>query len=251
VTDGRFPDRWLNDRRFTQVSPEAQMLFVVANTWSASNRTDGDIRRDDLNVFPRWVHTDRAYELVKAGFWVEDRDGWRIVGYASTQTTAAELAAAEQARANDRDRQARKRIRDRAGHKPVTRDNRRDVTPDVPRDNTGKARQGKDRTGQDRTGQDRTGRNPATTRKKNACATAATARSSAATTAARSRRVWTPPGLATASPARLGCGSRPTERTRRYEPTAQPAPPAARPRGDPLRPLRRVHRLVLAAPAAG
>ncbi len=145
MTDGRFPERWLNDRTFGRLSPEAQMLFVAGNAWSASNRTDGDIRRDDLELFPRWVHTDRAAELVKAGFWIEDRDGWQIAGYAKTQTTAAQLDAAEQSRAHNRERQARRRLRggEAAGQRPVTRD----VTRDVAREGTGQATTGQDRPG--------------------------------------------------------------------------------------------------------
>lgn len=144
MTDGRFPERWLNDRRFGRVSPEAQMLFVVANTWSAANRTDGDIRRDDLDLFPRWVHTDRAGELVKTGFWFEDRDGWQIADYVHSQTTAAQLTAAERARAYSRERQARKRLRNRndAGQHVVTRY--------VTRDDIGQDRPGQE---QDRPGQ--------------------------------------------------------------------------------------------------
>lgn len=138
MTDSRFPERWLNDRRFPRVSAEAQMLFVVGNTWSASNRTDGDIRQDDLALFPRWVHIHRAHELVEAGFWIESGDGWVIAGYASTQTTAAQLDAAESARALDRDRKARTRAaaarnRVSADQEPV----RPDSPPDIPRDDTG------------------------------------------------------------------------------------------------------------------
>ena len=154
MTDSRFPERWLNDRRFGQLSPAAQMLYVVGNTFSAANRSDGDLRRDDLDLFPRWAHTDRAHELVKVGLWVEDRDGWLIAEFACTQSTAAQLDAAERARTLDRERKARMRSRNRgsAGRAPV----RPDVRADITQDNSG---QGQARPGQARpgTGHDQNG----------------------------------------------------------------------------------------------
>jgi hypothetical protein len=45
VTDARFPERWLNDRRVR--------LFVISLTWSVSNRTDGDLYDDDLLLIRR------------------------------------------------------------------------------------------------------------------------------------------------------------------------------------------------------
>lgn len=136
MTDGRYPDRWLSDRRFAQISAEAHRLFVVANTWSASNRTDGAITRDDLNLFPRYVDVNRTHELVATELWIDVDGGWQIRGFDRVQTTAAQLDAAEHARALDRERKARDRAKAAAvsaGPKPV----RPDIPPDVLVDSTG------------------------------------------------------------------------------------------------------------------
>jgi len=50
VTDARFPERWLNDRRVLRLSDPAFRLFVIPLTWSVSNRTDGDLYDDDLRL---------------------------------------------------------------------------------------------------------------------------------------------------------------------------------------------------------
>jgi hypothetical protein len=39
MTDARFPERWLNDRRLLRLSDAAFRLFVISLTWSVSNRT--------------------------------------------------------------------------------------------------------------------------------------------------------------------------------------------------------------------
>jgi hypothetical protein len=54
VTDARFPERWLNNRRVLRLSDRAFRLFVISLTWSVSNRTDGELYDDDdLLLIPR------------------------------------------------------------------------------------------------------------------------------------------------------------------------------------------------------
>lgn len=52
MTDARFPERWLNDRRVMRLSPDAFRTFVIALTWSVANRTDGVITDDDMPFLP-------------------------------------------------------------------------------------------------------------------------------------------------------------------------------------------------------
>lgn len=55
MTDARFPERWLNDRRVLRLSDPAFRLFVISLTWSVSNRTYGELYDDDddLLLIPR------------------------------------------------------------------------------------------------------------------------------------------------------------------------------------------------------
>jgi hypothetical protein len=52
MTDARFPERWLNDRRLLRLSDAAFRLFVISLTWSVSNRTDGVLDTGDLTLIP-------------------------------------------------------------------------------------------------------------------------------------------------------------------------------------------------------
>jgi hypothetical protein len=162
MTDARFPERWLNDRRVLRLSDAGFRLFVTSLAWSVSNRTDGVLYDDDLQLLLR-ADTGRGEELRKAGLWERDRDRWLIVEFVSTQTTAAQLAGLERKRAVDRERQARHRAGQSAPNpspkgsatpSPCPSDGvvARGVTRDVARDGTRdtKARPGQARTGQDR-----------------------------------------------------------------------------------------------------
>lgn len=153
MTDARYPERWLNDRRLLRLSDAGHRLFVTSLAWSVSNRTDGVLHDDDLCLIPR-ADTGRAEELEKAGLWERDRDRWVVVEYASTQTTAAQLAGLDHKRVVDRERQARHRARasataesTAAPPRDVTRDTTRDVAGEATRDT--KARPGQARTGQE------------------------------------------------------------------------------------------------------
>lgn len=147
MTDARFPERWLSDRRVVRLSDAGFRLFVCSLTWSVSNRTDGRLYPDDLDDILR-VDAGSADEMVKAGLWDEVGDGWQIVEFTTSQTTKLQLEGLDHKRAIDRERQARKRSHDRGDHQhcqpdcaSTSRDSPRDVTRDT------KDRQGKDRQG--------------------------------------------------------------------------------------------------------
>lgn len=150
MTDARFPERWLNDRRIMRLSPRDFRSFVVALTYSVANKTDGRLDLADLEACPGF-NLESIPALVSAGLWLElDRPGtWAMVEFIETQTTRAQLDALARKREAERIRQAEHRARIAAqransvsaGSEPVTRDVTRDVTANH------------SRTGQDRTGQ--------------------------------------------------------------------------------------------------
>jgi hypothetical protein len=138
MTDARFPERWLNDRRLLRLSDAAFRLFVISLTWSVANKTDGLIYDGDLPLIVSPTdpgHDVDGYivrELVKSGLWERVADYWLITVFDETQTTREQLEAAAAARRKARD----KKRRQRAAASAVPRD--------VPRDNTrpGQARPG-------------------------------------------------------------------------------------------------------------
>lgn len=153
MTDARFPERWLNDRRVLRLSDAAHRLFVVALAWSVSNRTDGVIDDEDLRLIPG-VDTARAHELGQAELWDRYPDHWLIVDYDATQTTRDQLDRLDRIRRAEREKKARQRER-KAGREAVDLvdegeggDSPPALSPGtVPGDRTGEDRQGKDRQG--------------------------------------------------------------------------------------------------------
>jgi len=146
MTDARFPDRWLNDRRVLRLSDAGFRLFVTSLAWAVSNRTDGILLDDDLPLIPR-VERGCDVELVKAGLWDRDKDCWLIVDFVSTQTTRSELDRLENNRRVDREKKARRRARDKSeGDSPPS------PSPGtVPVDDTGQARPRPGRPGEEET----------------------------------------------------------------------------------------------------
>ena len=137
MTDARFSERWLNDRRFLRLPDDAFRLFVLSLAWSVSNRTDGRLYDDDLALIPG-VPRDvpGAYDdsglpvvprdvpspvlaLVKAGLWERVTDNWLIAEFEATQTTMADLAILENSRRRERDKKRRQRAK-AAGLSPGT-----------------------------------------------------------------------------------------------------------------------------------
>src|SRR5215213_8723885 len=139
MTDARYPDRWLHDRRLLRLSSDDFRSFLVALVWSVSNRTDGRMDADDLKLIPGF-RDESISALTSADLWKYDGDGWQIADFDTTQTSKSQLEGLEHKRRMDRERQARKRARDRGQEPPVSsRDNSRDGARDT------KARQGQER----------------------------------------------------------------------------------------------------------
>jgi hypothetical protein len=139
VTDARFPERWLNDRRFLLLPDAAHRLYAHALMFSVANRTDGVLHDDDLPLIPA-VDPARADELVKAGLWQRDGDRWLIVDYIATQTSRDDLVVLENERRRQREKKARRRAAQSA--MPMSPGTSRGMGPGYsPR--TGQARTGK------------------------------------------------------------------------------------------------------------
>jgi hypothetical protein len=110
MTDARFPERWLNDRRILRLPDDAFRMFVTGLAWSVSNRTNGVIFDDDLELLPR-VTPPAAAHLAAAGLWTRQEDGgfWVIADFGGTQTTREQLEATELARKKARDKKRKQR----------------------------------------------------------------------------------------------------------------------------------------------
>lgn len=149
MTDARFPDRWLSDRRLQRLTDGHFRAFITSLVWSVTNRTDGVIEPEDLGLIPNFAG-NAVKAFIDAGLWAPLEKGWRITDYATTQTSREQLSAAELARAREREKKARQR----AAKKLVSTSADADVPGDVPGDsggdNTGQDRPGKDRQGEDR-----------------------------------------------------------------------------------------------------
>jgi hypothetical protein len=112
MTDARFPERWLNDRRIQQLPHETFFAFANALMWSVSNRTDGVIKFADLELVPRCkgAHAD---ELVRVGLWRRREYGWLITVYKTTQRSRKQLESDDKYRERERERVARLRAAER------------------------------------------------------------------------------------------------------------------------------------------
>lgn len=124
MTDARFPERWLNDRRILRLPDKAFRLYVLTLAWSVANRTDGVIADDELALIP--ADASSVTDLEHAELWSRImQTGWFILDFESTQATAADLAHLEYQRSLARDRKRRQRARQAAA---VTRDVHQDST---------------------------------------------------------------------------------------------------------------------------
>jgi hypothetical protein len=88
MTDARFPERWLNDRRVMCLPDDAFRLFVISLAWSVANRTDGRIYDDELSLIP--ASAAGSGRLAKSGLWERVADYWLITVFEDTQTTRAD-----------------------------------------------------------------------------------------------------------------------------------------------------------------
>ena len=120
MTDARFPERWLNDRRVLRLSDAGFRLYLMALTWSVANRTDGVLYDDDLMLMVT-VDPRRAAELEKAGLWRREKDYWVIVEFTGTQSSRNDLEVLENTRRREREKKARQRARRSPGTVPRPR----------------------------------------------------------------------------------------------------------------------------------
>lgn len=98
------------DRRIVPLSDAAFRLFVVANAWSVSNRTDGVVYDSDLRLIPG-VDPGAVSEVQKAGLWHRVRDHWVIADFDAVQSSSHELTVLDNARRRQREKKARQRAR--------------------------------------------------------------------------------------------------------------------------------------------
>jgi hypothetical protein len=141
VTDARFPERFLTDRRVLRLSAVDFRSYVTSLTWAVANRTDGLILPDDLSLIPHFGATSPA-ALVDLALWTEVEDGWNITDYANTQTSKHELEVLENARRREREKKKRQRSAPAFPQGTVPGDVPGDVSLGKAQDRTGKDRQG-------------------------------------------------------------------------------------------------------------
>lgn len=142
MTDARLPERFLSDRRLLRLSDADFRTYVMSLLWSVSNRTDGRLEDDDLELV-RGASAASCSALLTAGLWRREGGAWLVTDYAATQTSAHELEVLENVRRANREAQARSRARKRAS----SGDRQPDVSMTRQPDSTGQAR--KARTGQE------------------------------------------------------------------------------------------------------
>ncbi len=153
MTDARFPDRWLSDRRIARLSDGHFRSFVTSLAWSVTNRTDGVVEPEDLVLIPNFAK-DSVKTFIGAGLWTPRQAagrGWQIADFEATQTTSVQLRHLEDKRAKERQKKAAQRACAKAAANGSTSSNSvvpGDSPQDVPPDDTGKDRQGKDRQGE-------------------------------------------------------------------------------------------------------
>lgn len=142
VTDARFPERYLVDRRVTNLSPRDFRSFVMATAWSVSNRTDGVVLQSDLVLIPLFA-VESVEVLVGCGLFAVEGDGWLLTDFAGTQTSRHDLEVLDNARRADREKKRRQRLKepsfasspgDSLGGRPPGR------VPGTGQDRTGQAR---------------------------------------------------------------------------------------------------------------
>jgi hypothetical protein len=138
MTDARFPERWLNDRRILRLPDDAFRLFVLSLAWSVANRTDGRIYDDDLPLIP--ASASGSGQLARSGLWERVADYWLITVFEETQTTRDDLETLARGRRAQRDKKRRQRAAKAARAAAVPGTVPGDVSRDTPR--TGQARTG-------------------------------------------------------------------------------------------------------------
>lgn len=110
--------------KWLRTPPAARALWVTAGSWSAAQLTDGHV---PAHVLPMLGGTTRAAgELVKAGLWTVDGDGWRFHAWLEFQPSSEQVQA-ERAQARERQRKAREKAKASRQSHGVTHDEVTDV----------------------------------------------------------------------------------------------------------------------------
>lgn len=151
MTDARYPEKWLTDRRLLRLPDAQHRAYVVSLVWSVSNRTDGRIEPEDLPLISGCdLNLRTAQALVEAGLWAPTRKGWHVVDFGSTQTSKHELEVLENVRRRDRQKKARQREAKTSTETPTT-PSPEGMSPGTSLGSVpgGQHRQGKDRQGKE------------------------------------------------------------------------------------------------------
>lgn len=152
MTDARFPERYLSDRRVLRLTADEFRGWSFATIWSVSNRTDGVILGDELPLIP-FMKAETAQKLAACGLWATTDDGWIIADFPDTQTSRHDLEVLDNMRRAQREKKQRQRAAKSGGASTPS-------FSDVPGDSTWGQYPGtsRGRVPEDRTGQERTGR---------------------------------------------------------------------------------------------
>ncbi|PZF61883.1 hypothetical protein DEJ33_15735 [Curtobacterium sp. MCPF17_047] len=150
MTDARFPERYLSDRRVLKLKPDVFRGWVLTTAWSVSNRTDGYVAQDDLPLLPFMPQNGPA-TLVSLDLWAAVEGGWLISDFEQTQTSKHDLEVLDNMRRAQRQKKARQRAA--KGSTPSFSDVPGDSTGDV-YPGTSRGRVPEDKTGEERPGRD-------------------------------------------------------------------------------------------------
>ncbi len=138
MPDTRLPERFLTDRRLLLLDVQHRWSYVASMAWSVSNRTDGVVLPNELQLIPGFAG-ESPQVLIEAGLWKSRRSkGWEITDFAATQTSAHELEVLENLRRRNREAKARERAKNSGDEPPPQGDSQPDVSMTRQRDSTGR-----------------------------------------------------------------------------------------------------------------
>lgn len=89
----RLDDQFVEHPRITQLSDRAFRLHVASLCHAARKLTDGHISPTDARVIQALTQASRKHvkELVDAGVWIVNGDGWHIRDYLDYNDTAERI----------------------------------------------------------------------------------------------------------------------------------------------------------------
>jgi hypothetical protein len=90
------------DRRIARLSDVEFRAWCMAMLWSVSNRTDGVIEVQDVDLVPT-LDATIAGALTAAGMLEATGNGWLLRDFEATQTSRSELETLENVRRRDRE----------------------------------------------------------------------------------------------------------------------------------------------------